>query len=185
MINELKKDAEERMGKTLDALGVSLNRIRSGRAHPSLLDSLQVDYYGSATALNQVANITILDARTLSVTPWEKNLVQDIERAIINADLGLNPATAGEVIRVPMPPLTEETRKGYIKQARQEAENARISVRNSRRDVLSDVKDLLKEKDITEDDDRQAQVDIQKITDRFIANIDERLADKEKDLMEI
>jgi len=185
VINELKKDAEERMGKTLDALGVSLNRIRSGRAHPSLLDSLQVDYYGSATALNQVANITILDARTLSVTPWEKNLVQDIERAIINADLGLNPATAGEVIRVPMPPLTEETRKGYIKQARQEAENARISVRNSRRDVLSDVKDLLKEKDITEDDDRQAQVDIQKITDRFIANIDERLADKEKDLMEI
>ncbi len=185
MINELKKDAEERMGKTLDALGVSLNRIRTGRAHPSLLDSLQVDYYGSATALNQVANVTVLDARTLSVTPWEKSLVQDIERAIMNSGLGLNPATAGEVIRVPMPPLTEETRKGYIKQVRQEAENARISVRNSRRDVLSDVKDLLKDKDITEDDDRQAQVDIQKITDRFIAKIDERLADKEKDLMEI
>ena len=185
MINELKKDAEQRMTKTLEALGTTLSRIRTGRAHPSLLESIQVDYYGNATPLSQVANITVSDSRTLSISPWEKGMVQDIERAIMNADLGLNPASAGEVIRVPMPPLTEETRKGYIKQARNEAENARISVRNTRRDVLSEVKSLLKEKEITEDDDRQAQGEVQKITDRFIAKIDETLASKEKDLMEI
>lgn len=185
MINELKKDAEERMEKTLSALGSTLSRIRTGRAHPGLLESIQVEYYGNATPLSQVANITVTDARTLSINPWEKGMVQEIERAIMNSDLGLNPASAGEVIRVPMPPLTEETRKGYIKQARGEAENARVSVRNTRRDVLSDVKDLLKEKEITEDDERQAQVDIQKITDRFIASIDELLAAKEEDLMEI
>ncbi len=185
MINELKKDAEQRMGKTLEALGATFSRIRTGRAHPGLLESVQVDYYGNSTPLSQVANITVSDSRTLSISPWEKGMVQDIERAIMNSGLGLNPASAGEVIRVPMPPLTEETRKGYTKQARNEAENARISIRNTRRDVLSDVKDLLKEKDITEDDERQAQGDIQKITDRFVAKIDEVLANKEKDLMEI
>ena len=185
MMNELKKDAEQRMEKTLEALGATFSRIRTGRAHPGLLESVQVDYYGNSTPLSQVANITVSDSRTLSISPWEKGMVQDIERAIMNSGLGLNPASAGEVIRVPMPPLTEETRKGYTKQARNEAENARISIRNTRRDVLSDVKDLLKEKDITEDDERQAQGDIQKITDRFVAKIDEVLANKEKDLMEI
>lgn len=185
MINELKQDAEERMEKTLTALGAAMSRIRTGRAHPSLLESIKVDYYGTGTPLNQLANITVNDARTLSISPWEKGMVQEIERAIMNSDLGLNPSSAGEVIRVPMPPLTEETRKGYIKQARAEAENARVSVRNTRRDVLSDVKELLKEKDITEDDERQAHTDIQKITDRFIAKIEELLAVKEEDLMEI
>ncbi|MEH6543370.1 MAG: ribosome recycling factor [Porticoccaceae bacterium] len=185
MINDLKKDAEQRMEKTLDALQTTFARIRTGRAHPSLLESIQVDYYGNSTPLSQVANITVTDSRTLSISPWERGMVKDIERAIMNSGLGLNPASAGEVIRVPMPALTEETRKGYTRQARNEAENARISIRNVRRDVLSDVKDLLKAKDISEDDDRQAQGEVQKITDRFIAKIDEMLGTKEKDLMEI
>lgn len=185
MINELKKDAEQRMEKTLDALQTTFARIRTGRAHPSLLESIQVDYYGNSTPLSQVANITVSDSRTLSISPWERGMVKDIERAIMNSGLGLNPASAGEVIRVPMPALTEETRKGYTRQARNEAENARISIRNVRRDVLSDVKDLLKAKDISEDDERQAQGEVQKITDRFIAKIDGVLATKEKDLMEI
>ena len=185
MFNELKKDAEQRMEKTLDALGATFARIRTGRAHPSLLESIQVDYYGNSTPLSQVANITVTDARTLSISPWERGMVKDIERAIMNSGLGLNPASAGEVIRVPMPALTEETRKGYTRQARNEAENARISIRNVRRDVLSDVKDLLKAKDISEDDDRQAQGEVQKITDRFIAKVDGMLGTKEKDLMEI
>ncbi|MBQ0798286.1 MAG: ribosome recycling factor [Porticoccaceae bacterium] len=185
MINDLKKDAEQRMEKTLDALQTTFARIRTGRAHPSLLESIQVDYYGNSTPLSQVANITVTDSRTLSISPWERGMVKDIERAIMNSGLGLNPASAGEVIRVPMPALTEETRKGYTRQARNEAENARISIRNVRRDVLSDVKDLLKAKDISEDDERQAQGEVQKITDRFIAKIDGVLATKEKDLMEI
>ncbi|MEH6639036.1 MAG: ribosome recycling factor [Porticoccaceae bacterium] len=185
MINDLKKDAEQRMEKTLDALQTTFARIRTGRAHPSLLESIQVDYYGNSTPLSQVANITVTDSRTLSISPWERGMVKDIERAIMNSGLGLNPASAGEVIRVPMPALTEETRKGYTRQARNEAENARISIRNVRRDVLSDVKDLLKAKDISEDDERQAQGEVQKITDRFIAKIDEMLGTKEKDLMEI
>lgn len=185
MIDEFKEDAVQRMERTIAALRQSLNKIRTGRAHPSLLEGLSVSYYGSETPLQQVANISVVDARTLSVTPWEKNMVQDIERAIMNSDLGLNPASAGEVIRIPMPPLTEETRKGYIRQARQEAENSRVSLRNIRRDVLSDIKELLKEKEITEDDERRAQDDIQKITDRFVTQVDEVLGEKEKDLMEI
>ena len=185
MIDELKIDAEERMGKTLEALDVAMKKIRTGRAHPSLLESILVSYYGNDTPLNQVANISVADARTLSVTPWEKNMVPEVEKAILKSDLGLNPATAGEVIRIPMPPLTEETRKGYIRQARQEAEHSRVSVRNIRRDVLSDFKDLLKEKEITEDDERRAQEAIQKLTDRFVESIDKVLEEKEKDLMEI
>ena len=173
------------MGKTLEALDVVMKKIRTGRAHPSLLESILVSYYGNDTPLNQVANISVADARTLSVTPWEKNMVPEVEKAILKSDLGLNPATAGEVIRIPMPPLTEETRKGYIRQARQEAEHSRVSVRNIRRDVLSDFKDLLKEKEITEDDERRAQEAIQKLTDRFVESIDKVLEEKEKDLMEI
>lgn len=185
MINDLKKDAEERMAKTLDALGHSLNKIRTGRAHPSLLEGVRVNYYGTETPLSQVAAVNVEDARTLSVVPWEKNLVPDIEKAIMKADLGLNPSTAGTVIRIPMPMLTEETRRGYTRQAKQEAEQSRVSVRNIRRDVLADLKELLKDKQISEDEDHRAQDDVQKITDRFIAEIEKTLAAKEADLMEI
>lgn len=185
MINDLKKDAEERMRKSVEILGHNFNKIRTGRAHPSLLDAIRVSYYGSDMPLNQVANIGIDDARTLTVTPWERNLVPEVEKAIMRSDLGLNPSTAGTVIRIPMPMLTEETRKGYIKQARSEAENARVSVRNIRRDVNNDFKELLKDKEISEDDERRAQEDIQKLTDRFVAEIDKALAAKEADLMEI
>ncbi len=185
MIKEIKEDAAERMSKSVDVLGLNFNKIRTGRAHPSILDTIRVDYYGSETPLSQVANVNVEDARTLSVVPWEKQLVPVIEKAIMKSDLGLNPSTAGTVIRIPMPPLTEETRKGYIKQARQEAENARISVRNIRRDAMADFKELLKEKDISEDEERKAADDVQKLTDKFIAEIDRELAEKEKDLMEI
>lgn len=185
MINDLKKDAEERMKKSVEVLGHNFNKIRTGRAHPSLLDTIRINYYGSETPLSQVANIGIEDARTLTVSPWERNLVPEIEKAIMKSELGLNPSSAGTVIRIPMPQLTEETRKGYIKQARQEAENARVSVRNIRRDVLADIKDLLKEKEISEDDEHRAQDEIQKLTDRHVAEIDKSLAVKEADLMEI
>ncbi|MBB6522326.1 ribosome recycling factor [Pseudoteredinibacter isoporae] len=185
MINDIKADAESRMQKSLEALANNFGKIRTGRAHPSILDSVSVNYYGADTPLNQVANVSVLDARTLSVSPWEKPMVPEIEKAIMKSDLGLNPVTTGELIRVPMPPLTEETRKGYIKQARAEAENARISIRNIRRDANADVKDLLKEKEITEDDDRRAQDEIQKITDKFVAEVDKALSVKEADLMEI
>jgi ribosome recycling factor len=185
VINDLKKDAEERMKKTVEVLGHNFNKIRTGRAHPSLLDTIRVNYYGSEMPLNQVANIGIEDARTLTVTPWERNLVPDVEKAIMKSDLGLNPSSAGTVIRIPMPALTEETRKGYIKQARQEAESARVSIRNIRRDVIADSKELLKEKEISEDEDRKAQDDIHKITDRYIAEVDKALAAKETDLMAI
>ena len=185
MIDELKQDAEERMQKTLVALGGSLNKIRTGRAHPSILDGIRVNYYGSETPLSQVAAINVEDARTLSVVPWEKNIVPDVEKAIMKSDLGVNPSTAGAVIRIPMPMLTEETRKGFIKRAKQEAENSRVSIRNIRRDVISDVKELQKEKEISEDEERKAQDSIQVITDRFIAEIDKILAAKEADLLEI
>ncbi len=185
MIEDIKQDAQERMTKSIDALGNNFNKIRTGRAHPSILDSVRVNYYGSATPLNQVANVSVLDARTLSVSPWEKQLTPEIEKAIMKAGLGLNPVTTGDLMRIPMPPLTEETRKGYIKQARSEAENARVSVRGVRRDAIGDVKDLLKDKEISEDDDRRAQDDIQKITDKFVAQVDAALVLKEKDLMEI
>ncbi len=185
MLEDIKKDAQERMTKSVDVLGVNFNKIRTGRAHSSILDGITVSYYGNETPLNQVANVSVLDARTLSISPWEKSVVPDIEKAIMKSDLGLNPVTTGDLIRVPMPALTEETRKNYIKQARNEAEAARVSVRNIRRDALSTVKDLLKEKEISEDDDRRVHDEIQKITDKFIADIDAALVVKEKDLMEI
>lgn len=185
MIEDLKKDAEVRMTKSVESLGGAFNKIRTGRAHPSLLDGVTVSYYGVDTPLNQVGNVNVLDARTLSISVWEKNLVTEVEKAIMKSDLGLNPVTTGELIRVPMPPLTEETRKGFIKQAKTEAENARIAIRNIRRDVLSDVKELLKEKEISEDDERKAQDNIQKITDKYIQQVDQLLSVKEVDLMEI
>ena len=185
MLDELKQDAEERMQKSVEALAGAFNKIRTGRAHPSILEGVRVDYYGSLTPLSQVANVSVEDARMLAVTPWEKQMVPDIEKAIMKSDLGLNPVTAGAVIRVPMPALTEETRKGYIKQARKEAESSRVSARNIRRDVIADIKELQKAKDISEDQERKAQDDIQKVTDKYIAKIDEALKIKESDLLEI
>ncbi len=173
------------MGKAVEALSHNFNKIRTGRAHPSLLDSIRVEYYGAETPLNQLANINIEDARTLSVVAFDKSITPDIERAILKSDLGLNPATAGEVMRIPMPVLTEETRKGYIKQARAEAESARVSVRNARRDALGMLKELLKEKEISEDEERRAQDVVQKLTDSYVAKVEAALADKETDLMAI
>ena len=185
MIDDIKQETEERMGKALDALSHNFNKIRTGRAHPSLLDSIRVEYYGAETPLNQLANINIEDARTLSVIAFDKAITPDIERAIMKSDLGLNPATAGEVIRIPMPVLTEETRKGYIKQARAEAESARVSVRNARRDGLGMLKELLKEKEISEDEERRGQDVIQKLTDDFVAKVEKALSEKETDLLAI
>lgn len=185
MIEDIKKDASERMAKAVDALGNNFNKIRTGRAHPSILDGIMVNYYGADTPLKQVANINVLDARTLSLSPWEKAMVPEIEKAIMKSDLGLNPVTTGELMRIPMPPLTEETRKNYIKQARAEAEGARVSIRNVRRDALGMLKDLQKDKEISEDDERRAQDEVQKITDKYVAQVDAALAAKEKDLMEI
>ena len=185
MTNDIKSDAKSRMEKSFEALGHAFAKIRTGRAHPSILDTVRVDYYGSEVPISQVANITIEDARTLVVTPWEKPMVGEVEKAVMKSDLGLNPASAGDVIRVPMPPLTEETRRGYTKQARAEAEQAKVAVRNIRRDALADVKDLLKEKEITEDDDRRAGDDIQKLTDDIVKRIDQLLREKEADLMEV
>ncbi|WP_330926794.1 ribosome recycling factor [Candidatus Sororendozoicomonas aggregata] len=185
MINAIKHDAAERMEKSVDSLAVSFAKIRTGRAHPSLLDGIKVFYYGSETPLGQVANISAEDARTLSIRAWEKALVPEIEKAILKSDLGLNPSTAGEVIRIPLPPLTQETRKGFIRQARFEAENARIAIRNIRRDAMADLKELEKEKEISEDEERRAQDDIQKLTDQWISGVDKALGEKENDLMEI
>ena len=185
MIDDIKQETEERMGKALGALSHNFNKIRTGRAHPSLLDSIRIEYYGAETPLNQLANINIEDARTLSVIAFDKAITPDIERAIMKSDLGLNPATAGEVIRIPMPVLTEETRKGYIKQARAEAESARVSVRNARRDGLGMLKELLKEKEISEDEERRGQDVIQKLTDDFVAKVEKALSEKETDLMAI
>lgn len=185
MINDIKKDAQTRMHKTVESLGQAFAKIRTGRAHPSILESITVPYYGVDTPLNQAANITVEDARTLVVTVFDKSMAQAVEKAIMTSDLGLNPASAGTVIRVPMPPLTEETRKGYTKQARAEAENARVAVRNIRRDAITQLKDLLKDKEISEDEDRRAQDDIQKITDKFVAEVDKALEQKETDLMAV
>jgi len=185
MINEIKKEAEVHMKNAVSALAVALSKLRTGRAHPALLDGIMVSYYGAATPLNQVANVSVEDGRTLSIIPWEKSLVPEIEKAIMKSDLGLNPVTAGENIRVPMPALTEETRKDLIKHARAEAESARVSVRNARRDANSSLKELVKEKEIGEDDARRGEEDVQKLTDRFIHEVDEVLKQKESDLMVI
>lgn len=185
MINDILKDAEIRMNKSVEALRADLTKIRTGRAHTSLLDHLTVDYYGGEVPLSQVASIGVADARTLTVTPWEQNMVGVIEKAIMKSDLGLNPASAGKVIRVPLPALTEERRKDMIRVVRQEGENARVAVRNIRRDANQDFKSLLKDKEITEDEEKKAEDAIQKLTDRFIKDIDKVLEEKEKDLMEI
>ncbi len=185
MLDEIKKDAGDRMAKSVAALQQELTKIRTGRARTSLLDHITVEYYGSQVPLNQVSNVGVEDSRTLTVTPWEKNLVQPIEKAIMNSDLGLNPASAGTVIRVPLPALTEERRKDMIRIVRQEAEGGRIAIRNIRRDALHDIKELLKEKMIGEDDERRAEGDVQTITDKFVGQIDQTLADKESELMEV
>jgi ribosome recycling factor len=184
VVEDIKKDAATRMEKSVVSLQQELTKLRTGRAHTSLLDHISVDYYGSETPLTQVANVNVEDSRTLTVVPWEKSMVQAIEKAIMKSNLGLNPATAGTIIRVPLPPLTEERRKDMIRLVRQEAEGGRIAIRNIRRDVLSDLKDLKKEKMIGEDDERRAEDEVQTITDKFIADVDETLAQKESDLME-
>lgn len=185
MINEIKKDAEKRMQRSIEALNQELSRMRTGRASTGLLDHIQVDYYGNSTPVKQVANVVVEDARTLSITPWEKQMIPVIEKAILTAELGLNPVTAGAVIRVPMPPLTEERRREFVRLVKQEGENARVAVRNIRRDANSDIKQLLKEKEITEDEERRAQEAIQKLTDKYVEEIEAILARKEKDIMEV
>ncbi|MEC8103837.1 MAG: ribosome recycling factor [Pseudomonadota bacterium] len=185
MINDIQKDAEERMTKSVAALVEAFKKVRTGRANPAILDNVMVDYYGTPTPINQVANVIVEDGRSLAINPWEKNLVPQIEKAILKSDLGLNPATNGDTIRLPMPALTEETRKDYIKQARAEAEKGRVSVRSIRRDANGSVKDLLKEKEITEDESHGAEDAIQKLTDKYIGQVDDLLAEKEKDLMKV
>ncbi|ALP53111.1 ribosome-recycling factor [Candidatus Tenderia electrophaga] len=185
MIEEIKKDAATRMGKSIEALKSEFSKIRTGRAHTSLLDHVKVDYYGNEVPLNQAATVSVSDARTLTVQPWEKSMVPVVEKAILNSDLGLNPSTSGETIRVPLPMLTEERRKEMIRVVRNEAEGARVAVRNIRRDANNDIKELLKEKEITEDESHRGEEEIQKITDKNIADIEQLLAVKEKDLMEI
>jgi len=185
VIEEILADAESRMGKSVDSLRTELTKIRTGRAHPSLLDQISVDYYGTETPINQVANVTVEDSRTLAVAPWEKQMVAVVEKAIINSGLGLNPATAGNLIRIPMPPLTEERRRELVKVVKGEGEGAKVAIRNIRRDANSDFKDLLKEKEISEDACRESEDTVQKLTDKFVANVDEVIAVKEKELMEI
>ncbi len=185
MIDDILKDAASRMKKSAEALESEFSRMRTGRAHPSLLEHLKVDYYGSDTPLGQVANINTEDARTLTVTPWEPNMVPEVEKAIINSDLGLNPNTAGTVIRVPVPPMTEERRKEMVKLVKGEAENARVAIRNVRRDANSDLKDLEKAKDISKDELKKGETDVQKVTDSAIADVDTVLQKKEADLMEV
>ena len=183
MIEDIIKDSEQRMEKSVTALETAFKKIRTGRAHPSLLDTIMVPYYGADTPLNQLANVTVEDGRCLVVVPWERPLIGAVERAIMKSDLGLNPSNNGESIRVPMPALNEETRREYTKQAKSEAENARVAVRNIRRDANGDFKDLLKDKDISEDDQRRAEERIQKLTDKFIAAIDASYGVKEADLL--
>lgn len=185
MIKQVQEDAENRMKKALEALSHALAKLRTGRAHPSLLESIMVVYYGNPTPLNQVANITVEDARTLTITPYDKTAVQAIDKAIRTSDLGLNPATAGMVIRVPLPPLTEERRKELVRHVRNDAEDARIAVRNIRRDCNASIKQLLKEKGITEDESRRAEEAMQKLTDKFIADIEKLVVAKEAELMHI
>ena len=184
MINDLKKDGEQRMQKTLESLELGFAKVRTGRAHPSILNGVMVPYYGSDVPLNQVASVGVEDSRTLIVQPFERTMVSAIDKAIRESDLGLNPITA-DSIRVPLPALTEETRRDMQKVARTEAENAKVAIRNIRRDILGDVKSLLKEKEISEDDDRRAGDDVQKMTDKYVAEVDKRLAAKEAELMKV
>ena len=185
MLQDIMKDAEERMGKSVDSLRGELKKLRTGRAHASLLDHIHVDYYGSEVPLSQVANIGVEDARTLTISPWEQSMVPVVEKAIMTSDLGLNPNTAGTVIRVPLPPLTEERRRDMGKIVRHEGENAKVAIRNIRRDALHHAKELLKEKEISEDDERRAQDSIQALTDKHIAVVDQVVEEKEKEVLEV
>ncbi len=185
MIAELKKTTEQKMQKSLEALKLDLGKVRTGRAHTGILDHVQVEYYGSYVPIGQVANVTLIDSRTIGVQPWEKPMIAKVEKAIRDSDLGLNPSTQGDLIRVPMPMLTEERRKELIKVVRHEGENAKVAVRNLRRDAIAHLKEALKKQGLSEDDERRAQDDVQKLTDRFVAEVDKALADKEKDLMAI
>jgi ribosome recycling factor len=184
-LSEVKKSADQKMHKTLEALKADLGKVRTGRAHTGLLDHIHVDYYGTSTPIHQVASISVLDPRTLGVQPWEKKMAQTIEKAIRDSGLGLNPATVGETVRVPMPPLTEERRKELIKVVKHEAENARVAVRNVRRDANHQLKEMLKARSISEDEERRAQEEVQKLTDRYVADVDKALAAKEQDLMAV
>ncbi len=185
MMDQLKKNTEQKMKKTIEAFKVDLAKVRTGRAHAGLLDHINVEYYGNPTPINQVANVTLLDARTIGVTPWEKKMAGAIEKAIRDSDLGLNPATMGETVRVPMPALTEERRKELIKVVRHEAENARVAVRNLRRDANHTAKEALKKKELSENDERRMEVDVQKLTDHYVAEIDTLLQQKEAELLAV
>lgn len=184
MINDIKKEAEQRMQRGIEAVKEEMRRLRTGRAHAGLLEHVMVEYYGSHVPVKQTANVSVEDARTIVVTPWEKNMVSAVEKAIINSGLGLNPVTAGQVIRVPLPPMTEERRRDLVKVVRQQAETGRVSLRSVRREALADLKDLLKEKLVTEDEERRGQEEIQKLTDRYVALIDAQLKEKESEIME-
>ncbi len=185
MIADVKKSAEQRMQKCIETLKTDLGKVRTGRAHTGILDHVKVDYYGTLTAIPQVASVTLVDARTIGVTPWEKKLIGAIEKAIRESDLGLNPATQGDMVRVPMPALTEERRKDLVKAVKKEAEDARVAIRNVRRDANTQLKDLLKDKKVSEDEERKAQDDVQKLTDRFVAEVDKMIAAKETELLAV
>jgi ribosome recycling factor len=185
MLEDIKKDAVTRMAKCVQTFQAELKKLRTGRAHPSLVEHLRVDYYGSDVPLQQVASISVEDGRTLVISPWEKSVVQAIEKAIFKSDLGLTPMTAGTVIRIPMPPLTEERRRDITKVLRHDAENARVAVRNVRRDVMTDIKEMLKEKLVSQDDERRAETEVQKLTDKHVAEVDQILAAKEKEIMQV
>jgi ribosome recycling factor len=184
-VSEVKQNADQKMKKSIESLQHDLAKVRTGRAHPSLLDQIHVDYYGSPTPLSQVANLTLIDARTIGVQPWEKNMFNPVEKAIRESDLGLNPASMGDIIRVPMPALTEERRKELVKVVKQEAEGAKIAVRNIRRDANEHLKKLLKDKVATEDEERRAQDDVQKMTDKFVAEIDKMITEKEAEILKV
>ncbi|MCU0842298.1 MAG: ribosome recycling factor [Thiobacillaceae bacterium] len=185
MINDIKHSAEDKMKKSVEALRTEFSKVRTGRAHAGILDHVKVDYYGSPMPISQVANVSVLDPHTLGVTPWEKKMAQAIEKAIRDSDLGLNPASVGDLVRVPIPAMTEERRKELVKVVRGEAENGKVAVRNIRRDAIAHLKELLKNHEIGEDDERRAQDEVQKMTDKYVAEIDKALADKEKDLMAV
>ena len=184
-IAEIKQSAEQKMGKTLEALKNDLAKVRTGRAHTGILDHVMVDYYGNPTAIPQVANVSLVDSRTIGVQPWEKNMVAKVEKAIRDSDLGLNPSTYGDIIRVPTPSLTEERRRDLSKVVRHEGENARVAIRNVRRDVMHELKEMLKEKLVSEDDDHRAQDEVQKLTDKYVGDVDQVIAEKEKELMQV
>ena len=185
MIEEIKQDAQERMAKSVESLKTNLNKIRTGRAHPSLLDNISIEYYGAPTPLNQVGNVSVPDARTLAVTVFDKSMIGAVEKAILSSDLGLNPSSQGTLIRIPLPPLTEERRKDLVKVVKGEGEGGKVAIRNIRRDANSDIKSLNKEKDISDDEMHQAEDEVQKITDSYVKKVDELLAAKEEELMEI